>query len=140
MADIYDIETGETLTGEAAKQAVLSGRGQIADAPVVVRDSAGNRARLTPEQASDQLASYLSRGYEIESDADTASIEQRLAAQHAPIQAGAEALARGATLGLSDVAARAVSDDYANAAAVRREELGGGVATGLELVGGIVPA
>src|SRR6187549_102278 len=142
MAKYYDAETGEQLPDDQVANAFASGRLAVdaSDAPVVVRDANGNRLQVDGDGMASRLGDYLTNGYTIESDAQRADTEMRLEAGAQPFQAAGEALARGATLGLSDVAGAAVlGDEYAQRANVRRQSLEG-IGTGLEIAGGIAPA
>lgn len=139
MPGFYDAETGQPIPDDGVSDAIASGRASIdADASVVLRDRTGKRIQLTGQEAADGLAQQLALGYRIESDAERLATEQEFAARDAPIQAGAEALASGATLGLSDFVGGQLSPEYAQGAAARRESLGG-VGTALEIGGAILP-
>jgi hypothetical protein len=140
MTQIYDIETQKPLSGPDAARAVLEGRAAVSgDAEIVLRDNAGNRVSLSQDQLDANLARMVQQGYSIETPEETARTESVLSARSAPVQAGAEAIARGATLGLTDFAGAQLSPEYAQGAALRRQQLGG-IATGLELVGAVAPA
>lgn len=142
MANYRDAETGQPLSPEQIADAFSSGRLAVdtSASPIIVRDPNGTRIQIDGKDAATRLGDYLSDGYEVETDAQTADTEMRLEASAQPFQAAGEAVARGATLGLSDVVAgELLGDDYSQRAQVRRDSLGG-IGTGLEIAGGVVPA
>lgn len=142
MAKYYDAETGQELGDDELESAFASGRLAVdtSDAPIIVRDPNGTRLQLTGDDAAGKLGDYLTNGYAVETAAQTAQTQMRLEAGAQPLQAGAEAIARGVTLGLSDVAGEALlGDDYAQRAAIRKDSLEG-YGTGIEIAAGVLPA
>lgn len=142
MAKYYDAETGQELGDDELESAFASGRLAVdtSDAPIIVRDPNGTRLQLTGDDAAGKLGDYLTNGYSVETAAQTAQTQMRLEAGAQPFQAGAEAVARGVTLGLSDVAGEALlGDDYAQRAAIRKDSLEG-YGTGIEIAAGVLPA
>lgn len=142
MAKYYDAETGQELDDSQIGDAFASGRLALdtSDAPVIVRDPNGTRIQISGKDAATRLGDYLTDGYTVETAAQTADTEMRLEAGAQPLQAAGEAIVRGATLGLSDVAGKALlGDEYAERAAIRKESLEG-YGTGLEIAAGVAPA
>lgn len=142
MANYHDAETGQPLSPDQIADAFANGRLGVdtSTSPIIVRDPNGTRLQLDGKDAAQRLGDYLSDGYEIETGAQTADTEMRLEANAQPLQAAGEAVVRGATLGLSDVAAgELLGDDYSQRAQIRRQSLEG-IGTGLEIAGGVVPA
>lgn len=140
MPKVYYRGTDQEVAPEDVQRAVAAGEAEL-DAgvgPVIVRDGAGNRVEIGQDNLA-SLGNYLATGYQLEDDAQTARTEMRLDAASSPVQAGAEALAQGATLGLYGAAAGQLDRGYSERLLARREALGG-LATGLEVVGGLAPA
>lgn len=98
------------------------------------------RAGQTGEVDADMLPEARAHGWELSDDSGVAAERDRIEAYSTggQLRGGAEALASGATLGLSSVALEAAGVDPAELAA-RREALGA-AGTGLELLGAALPA
>lgn len=144
MAKFYDLTDGEENAREVTDPgeiAALRQSGNLAvdsSGPVVVTDAQGSNRRVVEgNNVGADIATLLDQGFQFETDAVTARQSLVQDAQSSPFRAGGEALLRGATLGLSDVAADALG---ANTEAMQaRQEALGHVGTGLEIAGGLIP-
>src|SRR6187549_1986409 len=99
MAKYFDAETGQELRGPEIAEAQAAGRLAVRnEQPLTLRGSGGDRIEVDPTAVGD----YLQRGYSLESDELAQREEVVQDANRSPIQAGAEALGRGASFGLYD--------------------------------------
>lgn len=138
MPKFYDYETQQEVSAQDAQALFQQGRLAIQpDAtPAYVVDAQGQRYSTDdPSQLSDLLA----QGFSLETPEQTAQNNAIMEARNSPIQAGAEALAQGATLGLYGAAAGQLDRGYAEDMLLRRQEFGPGYGA-LELAGGLAPA
>lgn len=138
MPKFYDYETQQEVSAQDAQALFQQGRLAIQhDAtPAYVVDAQGQRYSTDdPSQLSDLLA----QGFALETPEQTAQSNAIMEARDSPIQAGAEALAQGATLGLYGAAAGQLDRGYAEDMLLRRQEFGPGYGA-LELAGGLAPA
>lgn len=139
MPGLYYAGTDDEIPDDDVARALQAGEvdADVAAGPMLLRDGAGNRISLESGNI-DQLGAYLQQGFRPESAAQTADVQLRTDAARSPIQGGLESLAQGATLGLYGAAAGQLDRDYAEGMLARREALGG-VGTGLEIAGAVIP-
>jgi hypothetical protein len=123
------------VTAEQAQD--LAMRGEVLLVDERVRVASGNR---TGTVAREDLAAALGQGARLVDDAEAQrlTIEREESGFAGNLQGGAEALAAGASLGLSTAALEAMGADPARMAA-RRKGLGA-AGTGLEIAGAVAPA
>lgn len=139
MPKYYDYETQQEVAPEQAQELFNQGRLAV-DAgagPAYVTDQQGQRYST---EDPEQLSQLLSQGFVLETGDQTAQRNELMQAREDTGLATGEALARGATLGLSDVAAGSLlGDDYSRRAQLRRQELGP-TSSLIEIAGGVAPA
>jgi len=138
MPKYFDYETQQEVSPQDAQALYQQGRLAIEadNTPAYVVDARGQRYSAGDP---DQLSDLLSQGFSLETPEQTAQAQAVLEARDSPIQAGAEALAQGATLGLYGAAAGQLDRDYAEGMLLRRQEFGPGYGA-LEVAGGVLPA
>jgi hypothetical protein len=138
MPKFYDYETQQEVSPQDAQALFQQGRLAIEQdaTPAYVVDAQGQR--YSTDDPS-QLSDLLSQGFALETPEQTAQSNAVMEARNSPIQAGAEALAQGATLGLYGAAAGQLDRDYAEGMLLRRQEFGPGYGA-LEVAGGLAPA
>lgn len=115
------------------------------DAPTTYNliDPATGRAYAADESEVEVL---LADGWKFESEAGAANrtisevARDESTTLSGKVRAGTEGFLRGATLGLSDVATRAISGEEASRRSQRVREFNPGIATGAELAGAVAPS
>lgn len=133
---LYSTETGEAINAPFAHSPGLIASGKAAY-PKGISIPVVSQSGQIQNVASEDLAGALQSGFTLQSPEGIAHGEAMQEADQHPIRAGAEALARGVSVGLSDPAFRAMGADPAGLAA-RKESLGVG-GTALEVGGAIAP-
>jgi hypothetical protein len=137
---ILDALTGEPVTVDDAEASAGLAQGRYrAGGPVAVRLRSGQVADFDD---SDAAARFLATSPDAVG-IDTPEHERERALQRefgdSPIRAGVEGAARGATLGLSDVAARAIGGEDVAAGMREREQRNEGAAMLGEVAGSVAP-
>jgi hypothetical protein len=121
MISVVDKATGQTklVDDEEAQRGLARGEYGTTSGAVPVRNRDGDVGTVP----ADQIQDALHDGYTLSNDQELhqAQLQKKHGGLGGIAAAGAEGAARGLSFGLSDAAARAIDDDYANQMKERQE-------------------